>query len=186
MGMLMKMRINNRFKKALNKFDLITYLESLDIDYKEKGKNVAQNNVGINCPYCDDTGFHMNIHLVSKIYACWRCPDVKGSFIELVRILEGLPRPFASKRVNKLLELDRGIELPDNYDLSEEISKRLNEDEQVVRTNKQKEVVTASTNNFNLPKPLKPLNELNKDFRTHKAFINYIENRGDLFGRRSV
>ncbi len=174
--MTRKMKKNNtKFEKALAEFDVIAYLEGLGVDYSISGKNIARNNIGIHCYNCSDTSYHLNIHLESKIYSCWRCPTVSGSIVDLVRMMEGIPRHFASKRVKKLLRLGRSIELPEDYDLSEEVSKRLKPDE--VKAQNHHEEVTEAKRDFALPKT-KALCELNTDLGTHRVFVRYIKKRG--------
>lgn len=167
---------NTKFEKALNKFDIVQYLDDLNVDLCEKGKNVARNNVGIHCPFCGDSSYHLNIHLDSKVFACWRCPTVKGNLMELVRMVEGLPRPFAWRRVKKLLKLGKTIELPDEYNLQEEVENRLKEDPKEKKTSRRK-VEGVSRADFVLPKSRRVLTDLKKSLHLHRVFLNYLKKR---------
>jgi len=167
---------NTNFEKALKKFDIIQYLEDIDIDFSESGKNVARNNVGIHCPFCGDNSYHLNVHLDSKVFACWRCPTVKGNLMELVRMVEGLPRPFAWRRVKELLKLGKTIELPDDYNLQEEVENRLREEPRKKKTSRKK-AEGVSKADFLLPKSRRALTDLKRSLHLHRVFLNYIKKR---------
>ena len=46
-------------------FDIELYLNEMAINYKLHGKNIGVNEIGICCPYCSDTSYHLNINIVS-------------------------------------------------------------------------------------------------------------------------
>lgn len=48
-------------------------LSENNIPFQEYGKNWGKGWIMINCPFCDDSGFHGGIHLSQHYYNCWRC-----------------------------------------------------------------------------------------------------------------
>jgi len=62
-------------------FDIIKFLEENKIDYASDGKNCAQGNVVIKCPWCsDDPSKHLGIRVNGKFaYGCWRNPMHRGT-----------------------------------------------------------------------------------------------------------
>ena len=70
-------------------FDIITYLEDREIEYRTSGKNVTSGWVNIECPFpqCSDPSWHCGINLESKGFHCWICGE-KGSVKKLIRELE--------------------------------------------------------------------------------------------------
>lgn len=93
----------SRKKLPLESLDLIMVLDSLNIDYREHGKNVALGWVGVNCPFCGDNNFHLGINLRHKSISCWKCgttgniikflSEVLGSFNKALDVLsESIPK----------------------------------------------------------------------------------------------
>ena len=70
-------------------FDIELYLNEMAINYKLHGKNIGVNEIGICCPYCSDTSYHLNINIDKKIFHCWRC-DIKGNIFNFVSKLENI------------------------------------------------------------------------------------------------
>jgi len=68
--------------------DILGFLQTYNIPYQTKGKNVSRGWLAVNCPYCDDTGFHGGIPLSGSHYYCWRCAGHKLD--ETLRLLSGL------------------------------------------------------------------------------------------------
>ena len=68
----------------LESFDTIAYLESLGIEYRESGKNISKNYIGVCCPFCDDNSFHLGIHKQSKTISCWKC-GVRSNVLKLIQ-----------------------------------------------------------------------------------------------------
>ena len=61
------------------------------IDYATAGqKNVGEGWIGINCPFCNDTGKHLGYNLDEDYYFCWRCGwhSVEETLIKLLSINE--------------------------------------------------------------------------------------------------
>lgn len=59
-------------------FDVIAWLDDINVPYATIGKNVSAGWVNIQCPYCDDHSNHLGINLSSKQVHCWRCPHRSG------------------------------------------------------------------------------------------------------------
>ena len=70
--------------------DIKAYLDHMQIEYKEKGKNVTSGWCEVSCPYCGDPSFHCGINLESKMFHCWRCSE-KGNVITLLHEITKLP-----------------------------------------------------------------------------------------------
>lgn len=71
-------------------FDWPRFLQSNRIEFRDRGPNVAKNNIVIACPICGgaDAGFHMGISLTGKGWGCWRDRAHRGgSNARLVQIL---------------------------------------------------------------------------------------------------
>jgi hypothetical protein len=62
---------------------IISVLKNHDIEYWEWGKNVSQDSINIQCPFCGDHSNHCGIFRDSLVYHCWRCNAV-GRFDFLV------------------------------------------------------------------------------------------------------
>lgn len=57
-------------------FDIQSFLEDHNIDYKEEGKNIGRNWWGIDeCPWCSATGYHLGVNLKTKKLSCFVCGD---------------------------------------------------------------------------------------------------------------
>ena len=65
-------------------FDIRQWLEQHNIEYVERGPNVAKGNINIQCPFCgvDDPSHHMGIDVSKLWYGCWRNPQHRGKSIE--------------------------------------------------------------------------------------------------------
>lgn len=163
--------MTSNLKKATNKFDLRKYLNSQNVDFQEYGNNVAKNNLGLNCFKCEgDSGsFHMNVHLTTKIYNCWKCNN-SGNLTELIRTIEGLPRKFAKDRILKIGDYTTANDLPDDYDLRNLVEGRLKEDKEVEKEKKKKKKGII----IELPRGRKRLKKLNTDISSHNMFLKYI------------
>ena len=61
-------------------FDIIRFLEENNIEYRDKGKNCASDNIVIKCPWClDDPSMHLGIKVKGRFaYGCWRNPKHRG------------------------------------------------------------------------------------------------------------
>ncbi|MEK0367597.1 MAG: hypothetical protein QQN45_06665 [Nitrosopumilus sp.] len=88
----------------MEKNDIIRVLEHYDIDYWSAGKNVSENSVNIQCPFCDDHSNHLGIFFPSGFYSCWRC-NAKGPFSKVLSDITELPE----EQLEEYLE-DSGID----------------------------------------------------------------------------
>lgn len=68
-------------------FNIIEYFDEAQVSYTQSGKNISQNWIGINCPFCDDTSNHCGVNTQSKAFSCWRCGS-KGNITKLIMALE--------------------------------------------------------------------------------------------------
>lgn len=69
--------------------NLIQILKKLNIPFvKGPDKNVAEDVIGINCPWCHDTTHHLGI-FPSGYWSCWKCKR-RGNFYDLLKHLKGL------------------------------------------------------------------------------------------------
>jgi hypothetical protein len=80
--------MNPNLNEAIANFDIISFLEENNIDYKLEGKNIGSEWIGINpCPSCNDSRFHAAIHKDNKNFTCWVCKDNfwLGDFISKIK-----------------------------------------------------------------------------------------------------
>jgi len=72
----------------IENFDTIKYLESKEIEYHTRGKNVTRGWTNINCPFpqCDDPSWHCGIS-PQKLFNCYICSE-KGDVVKLVKQIE--------------------------------------------------------------------------------------------------
>ena len=81
--------MNPNLNEAIANFDIISFLEQNDIDYKLEGKNIGAGEwIGINpCPSCSAGSFHAAIHKENKSFTCWVCKDNMwlGDFISRIK-----------------------------------------------------------------------------------------------------
>lgn len=81
--------------------DFKEFFHAHNIEYREHGKNWHKGWIQINCPNCDDTGFHGGCNLNGGYYHCWRCGG--SNDINLIMALlsvsfttaKGIKRAFA-------------------------------------------------------------------------------------------
>lgn len=69
--------------------EIIKVLERQDIDYWTGGRNVSENSINIQCPYCDDNSNHCGIFHPSGLFNCWRCSE-KGPLPKLLSKITGI------------------------------------------------------------------------------------------------
>lgn len=87
--------------------DITQFLEENKIRYWEKGKNISQGYIGLQCPFCDDTSNHLGIRLDNLKVTCWKCGN--HSLPKLIKALTNL-NYIDAKAISKNLD---GIVLPD-------------------------------------------------------------------------
>lgn len=72
--------------------DVVACLDALGVDMKRTGKNVARNDVNIDCPWCG-ADKHLAIHRQTGLLNCWVCNLDSGkypSFTGLIMELENI------------------------------------------------------------------------------------------------
>lgn len=70
--------------------DIISLLDFYDIEYRTSGKNIGTGWLGLeSCPFCGAGGYHLGVHLDSKVHSCFVCGQ-KGSLPKLLKSLLGL------------------------------------------------------------------------------------------------
>lgn len=139
--------------------DLFT---DLGISFKTSGKNVAVNNIGIQCPFCGDAdpSEHMGIHIETGYWSCWRDPDHRGR--DLKRLLCQLSG-FSKADAELIVRRYSGVEL-DRFD--EKISNLLSET-----------LPNQVTKEDNLELELLPEFDLIEKRGKGLLYYNYLKNR---------
>ena len=62
-----------------DELDIIQFLDDYDIPYKEQGKNIGRDWIGIGeCPFCGDDRYHFGINKVTKVASCFVCTESAG------------------------------------------------------------------------------------------------------------
>jgi len=69
------------------KFDIISYLDSTGISYREKGKNVMKEHVAIACPLHEDKSAHMNLRVDGSHSYCLNCGHQLFDSVKILRLL---------------------------------------------------------------------------------------------------
>ncbi len=61
-------------------------LNELGVPFRERGKNISRDSIGVCCPFCgDDHNYHMNIAQDKEAFYCRRDPTHAGhSFVKLL------------------------------------------------------------------------------------------------------
>lgn len=85
---LFKRHVQHGNRVNVHYLDAIAVLEEANIPYREQGKNVGQGWIGVCCPFCADSGFHMGINLDSKSISCWKC-GTTGNILKLLAAITG-------------------------------------------------------------------------------------------------
>lgn len=65
------------------KFDILSFLELHNVEYRTSGKNCAKGHVVMSCPMCEEEGdpdpsMHMGIELRTGHWGCWRSSHHRG------------------------------------------------------------------------------------------------------------
>ncbi len=73
----------------MNEIKLRDFLDQLNIDYIDSGKNHKAGNLNIQCPWCgnEDPSYHGGINFVNDFYYCWRNSQHKSSIKRLFKKL---------------------------------------------------------------------------------------------------
>lgn len=83
---------NKRQKINLEYIDIREVLDDLDIPYRESGKNVGQGWIGVCCPFCGDSNFHLGICLEAPVISCLRCGKKGNILTYLAKELNSFPK----------------------------------------------------------------------------------------------
>jgi len=75
-------------------------LDRVDVQYWLEGKNVSNNSVNVQCPFCGDHSNHCGIFVDSLIYHCWRC-GVSGPLGQLLRHITNWPQEEIEELISK-------------------------------------------------------------------------------------
>ena len=73
----------------LTNLNLRAFLSSHHLVYRESGANISIRCLGLNCPYCDDSGYHLGVFKIEKNFSCWKC-GAAGPFQKLTQTLLGI------------------------------------------------------------------------------------------------
>ena len=81
--------------------NIIKFFEDYEIDYALKGKNIQQGWVGICCPFCNDTNYHMGYNLDEQYNSlnCWKCGS--HGLLQTIQELLDVNRQIAKQIVKK-------------------------------------------------------------------------------------
>lgn len=103
----------------LDLIDTKALLESLEIEYSDKGENTTSGWVNITCPFCGDHMNHCGINTETNLFHCWICSE-KGDIIKLIREIKNISYRHAERLANNYLmdvgTLYRSEEEKQSYD----------------------------------------------------------------------
>ena len=120
---LFKKHVQHSARVDVRYLDAAAVLSEANIPYREQGKNIGQGWIGVNCPFCHDTGYHMGINLDSKSISCWKCGTtgnilklmaaITGSFKDGLKLVEKLNvKTLYQKKEIKIKENDIEVQFP--------------------------------------------------------------------------
>jgi len=84
--------------------ELTEFFDEYDIKYWDRGKNVSQGWVNIQCPFCDDRSNHCGIRPKDLRVHCWKCGG--KNFVKLVQRLVEEATPSEARRIAMSVESD--------------------------------------------------------------------------------
>lgn len=69
-------------------FDGLKFFQDYNIEYWEKGTNVQEGWINIQCPFCDDSTNHLGFNETGCYFNCWKCGyhPVKNTIKKLLNI----------------------------------------------------------------------------------------------------
>lgn len=88
--------------------DIRRLLSDHKIDFRTSGTEVGKGWIGINCPYCSDSKYHLGYHQEKNILTCWRCGVKK--LIPTLSTLLSLPYPETKKLLDSYGTVDTVFE----------------------------------------------------------------------------
>lgn len=80
--------------------DIKSYLRDRGVPFWDKGKNISQDWIGIQCLWCDDHSNHLGINLPRGTINCHRCP-ITGTVIRLIMKIDRCDYPTALEIIVK-------------------------------------------------------------------------------------
>ena len=92
--------------------DILELFDDLSVFYKESGKNVSTNWIGISCPFCDDHSTHCGVHQETKNFSCWVC-GAKGSLPKLIHQITNYEWRDVFKLIEGHTSLSNALPIPD-------------------------------------------------------------------------
>jgi hypothetical protein len=100
-----------RLQRAIDRWNLIEFLDSYNVNYATSGKNVGRNFIGVSpCPQCGDRRNHFGIHRDSKAGNCFSC----GQKFHPIRIVSFFGRMTHQKAFDYLIALaDVNVDVKD-------------------------------------------------------------------------
>jgi len=162
--------------EIIPKFDIYTYLSEIGVPYRESGRNVGNGAIGICCPLCGDTNFHMGVNIEKKFYNCWRCGDYdqqgRGNLFNLICLLEGVNKKSAFKKILKYSEFEDDYQEKDIYASLGVIEKQWEKENLNLSVS-----IPKKNNDVNISGSYKQLSELNSEMFSEEIFLSYIKKR---------
>ena len=98
--------------------EIIEIFDHFEIEWWDKGKNVTEGWINIQCPFCDDPSNHCGTDINSLMFSCWKCRET-GKFNWLIHVLTGVSKEY----VDELLDTGAVNFRTDVADQIEEITK---------------------------------------------------------------
>ena len=139
------------------------------IESREHDAPITKKAIGVCCPFCEDTGFHLGVFRDFGNFSCWRC-GAKGSFYRLLHTLVGIGYEEYAEAI--------GSEAPVYVGDPERTIREMLTDEPLVR----KDATTP------VPMPGGAIPALEAPRRFLKALANFLNKRryrtDDLIDRR--
>ncbi len=157
--------MNNEIKH----FNITEYLDSLETDYKEQGKNIGYNQVGICCPRCGDENYHLNIDKDSKLFNCWRC-NLKGNLYRLISVLEKIPVSISIRKIKSFNKFT-AVELEEGESAVDKVEEIFAKEEELLNAIAKRPQLFYNVSNC------KHLSLLNPKLSIDKRFLNYLQSR---------
>lgn len=150
-----------RLDKAIDVFDVQSFLDEYQVDSIPEGKNIGRNFVGVNpCPGCGDTHNHFGIHLEGKFGTCFKCKFGMNT-VYIVKYYAHL-KTFDEAREFLLDKLDEG-----DYDIVTKVT-------DIIRTEK-KETTYKPPEKDPFPYDTYPITH--KTLRRNKYIRKFFEDR---------
>jgi hypothetical protein len=141
-------------------FDWLRFLTQHNIEHTTASRyHITAGNVGINCPWCNDTGFNLHISLYGKGWHCFRTESHKGiAPPALIQKLLRCSYAFAES-------LSQVEEIPNDGDFLSRL-------EELFQPSRNAPVPRQTT--LRMPETFVPI----KGHGSGRMFVSYLERRG--------